>query len=94
MGGEIVSNDNEKKSKKLPSFYKDIINVSPYLQFCSNREVTLDGCKGILEYQSEIIRINTNRMVVVFKGRGLNIKCLTASSVVISGYITSVEFLR
>lgn len=94
MGGEIVGNNSEKKSKKLPSFYKEIINVSPFLQFSSNREVTLDGCKGILEYQSEIIRINTNKMVVAFKGRGLNIKCLTTTSVVISGYITSVEFIR
>ena len=89
-----MGNDNEKKVKKLPSFCKDMINISPYLEFSSNREVILDGCKGILEYQSEIIRINTNKMVVAFKGRGLNIKCLTASSVVISGYITSVEFLR
>lgn len=89
-----MGNNSEKKSKKLPSFYKEIINVSPFLQFSSNREVTLDGCKGILEYQSEIIRINTNKMVVAFKGRGLNIKCLTTTSVVISGYITSVEFIR
>lgn len=89
-----MGNNNEKKSKKLPSLYKDVMNVSPFLQFSSNREVTLDGCKGILEYQSEIIRINTNKMVVAFKGRGLNIKCLTATSVVISGYIISVEFIR
>lgn len=89
-----MGNDNEKKVKRLPSFCKDMMNISPYLEFSSNREVILDGCKGILEYQSEIIRINTNKMVVAFKGRGLNIKCLTASSVVISGYITSVEFLR
>lgn len=89
-----MGNENEKKAKKLPSFCKDMMNISPYLEFSSNKEVILDGCKGILEYQSEIIRINTNKMVVAFKGRGLNIKCLTASSVVISGYITSVEFLR
>ena len=89
-----MGNDNEKKSKKLPSFYKDIINVSPYLQFTSNREVTLDGCKGILEYRSEVIRVNTNKMVVAFNGRGLNIKCLTNTSVVITGYITSDEFIR
>lgn len=89
-----MSNDSEKKPKKLPPFYKDIMNVSPYLQFSSNREVTLDGCKGILEYRSEVIRINTSKMVVAFNGRGLNIKCLTATSVVITGYITSVEFIR
>lgn len=89
-----MSKENKNGLKKLPAFCKDMMGTAPYLQFNSNREVTLDGCKGILEYQSEIIRINTGKMVIAFKGRGLNIKCLTATSVVIGGYITLVEFLR
>lgn len=89
-----VGSQEEKGLKKLPIFCKEFVGLSPYLQFNSNREVTLDGCKGILEYQTEIIRISTGKMVIAFKGRGLNIKCLTATSVVIKGYITSVEFLR
>ncbi len=89
-----MGNENEKNSKKFKAFCKDMVNVSPYLEFISNREVTLDGCKGILEYRQDAIRINTSKMVVSFKGRGLNIKCLTTTSVIISGYITSVEFLR
>ncbi|MEE0858126.1 MAG: YabP/YqfC family sporulation protein [Acutalibacteraceae bacterium] len=89
-----MSKENKNGFKKLPAFGKEMIGISPYLQFSSNREVTLDGCKGILEYQPEIIRVNTGKMVVAFKGRGLNIKCLTTTSVVIGGYITMVEFLR
>lgn len=89
-----MGNHEEKGLKKLPIFCKEIMGMSPYLQFNSNREVTLDGCKGILEYQTEIIRISTGKMVIAFKGRTLNIKCLTSTSVVIKGYITSVEFIR
>lgn len=85
---------NDSGLKKLPSLCKDIMVAAPFLQFNSNKEVTLDGCRGILEYQKEIIRVNTGKMVVAFKGRNLNIKCLTTSSVVIGGYITSVEFVR
>jgi sporulation protein YqfC len=93
-GGEFMGNENEKSSKRFTAFCKDMVNLSPYLEFKSNREVTLDGCKGILEYRQDAIRINTGKMVVSFKGRGLNIKCLTTTSVIISGYITTVEFLR
>ncbi|MEE1056563.1 MAG: YabP/YqfC family sporulation protein [Acutalibacteraceae bacterium] len=89
-----MGSQEEKGLKKLPIFCKEILGSAPYLQFNSNREVTLDGCKGILEYQNETIRISTGKMVIAFKGRGLNIKCLTATSVVIKGYITTVEFIR
>lgn len=89
-----MGKDGESKIKKLPSVYKEMMGTAPYLQFNSNREVTLDGCKGILEYQSEVIRVSTGKMVIVFKGRGLNIKCLNTTSIVIAGYIINVEFIR
>lgn len=90
-----MGNSKDKKNplRSLPAKYKEVMGSAPFLQFNSNKEVTLDGCKGILEYQSDIIRVNTGRMVVVFKGRKLNIKCLTVASIVISGYITCVEFI-
>ena len=93
-GGEAMKQEGKGAMKRLPSLYKEAMNHAPFLQFNSNKEVTLDGCRGILEYQKEIIRVNTGAMIIAFKGRGLNIKCLTASSLEIGGYITAVEFLR
>lgn len=75
-------------------FSSGIMPSLPYLEMKSNREITVEGCKGILEYDKETIRINTGNMVVTFKGRGLNIKCLTVTSVVIEGFITAIEFIR
>lgn len=89
-----MGRDRGKSTKKLPTAYKEIMGTAPYLQFNSNREVTLDGCKGILEYQSDVIRVSAGSMVIVFKGRQLNIKCLTATAIVVGGYITNVEFIR
>ncbi len=94
IGGEQMKKESEGGLKKLPSFYKEVMGSAPFLQFNSNKEVTLDGCRGILEYQQEVIRVNTGKMVIAFKGRNLNIKCLNASSIVIGGYITNVEFIR
>ena len=62
-------------------------------QFCGNREVTIDGSKGVLEYDENLIRINMGKMVACFFGRNLNIKCFNLESLVIEGYITSIEFL-
>ncbi|GEM_PF-45666 len=65
----------------------------PYLELKGNREALIEGCKGILQYDTQIIRINTGAMIIAFCGRGLNIKCLTVSSLIVEGYITSVEFV-
>ncbi|HHZ06686.1 MAG TPA: sporulation protein [Clostridiales bacterium] len=90
----VKNGKNDGSQGKRQSFFSPAsLAILPFLEMKSNREVTVEGCKGILEYDKEIIRINTGGMVISFKGRGLNIKCLTISSVVIEGFITAVEFV-
>ena len=89
-----MGEEKRKYIGKLSVFGKEPVVLSPFMQFSSNREVTVDGCKGIMEYCTESIKINTGKLIIAFNGRGLNIKCMTETSVIICGYITSVEFLR
>lgn len=62
-------------------------------EISGNREVIVDGCRGVLEYDETKIRINTGKMITCFIGRGLTIKCLSPDSLVIEGFITSIEFV-
>ena len=64
-----------------------------HFEMNSNREVIIEGCKGILQYDENIIRINTGKMVTSFFGRNLSIKCLTPDSLVVEGFIKSIEFV-
>lgn len=89
-----MEKNNEKSYKRHQLFSGAIKPAMPYLEMKSNREVTVDGCRGILQYEKEIVKINTGNMVLSFTGRNLNIKCLTSTSLVIDGYIMSVEFER
>ena len=56
------------------------VSVLPRMEFCGNREVTIDGSKGVLEYDENLIRINMGKMVACFFGRNLNIKCFNLES--------------
>ena len=67
-------------------------STSCAIQMSSNREILIDGCRGLLEYGDEKIRVNIGNGVVQLVGRNLEIKSLSCKSVVISGYILSVEF--
>jgi len=62
------------------------------ISLSSNREATVDGCRGILEYGGELVRINTGSGVVRFRGRGLQIKSLTHTQAVIAGFIINIDF--
>lgn len=62
-------------------------------EMTANREVTIEGCRGILQYDENLIRLNTGKMVTSFCGRNLTIKCLTPDSLIVEGFITSIEFI-
>lgn len=58
-----------------------------------NRRAVVEGCAGILEYESEIVRVRAGKMILCFKGRGLSIKCMDRDSLVVEGFILSLEYL-
>lgn len=89
----MTENENNKKKKRLFDAPPNMLLNIPYIELCGNRQATIEGSKGILEYTQEAIRINTGGMVISFCGRGMNIKCLNVNALVVEGYFTSVEFL-
>lgn len=64
-----------------------------HMELNGNHEVVVDGCGGVLEYDSDVVKIKTGKQIVRFTGRGLNIKCLTADSLIVEGFLTGIEFI-
>ena len=86
-----------QKAKKLLSDW----NKSPLvdmltptrIEFKSNKEVIVEGCKSIDQYDENMVKIKVTKMTILFFGRNLGLKCMTSDSLVIYGFITSVEFV-
>lgn len=64
------------------------------IELKGNREVIIEGCKNIAQYDENMIQVNMNKMSISFFGRNLEIKCLNYDSLVIKGFITSIEFIN
>ncbi len=64
----------------------------PVLEFTGNRRVLTEGSTGVLKYDDELVRLNSRSGVITFKGRGLSIKCISPTCVIVEGFIISVEF--
>lgn len=63
-----------------------------HMVLSSNREAAVEGCKGVLEYSGESVRLSTGSSIIKFSGRELEIRSLSPNHAVISGFIVSVEF--
>ena len=73
------------------------INKIEQLRLChieleGNRDLLLDGCKGIMEYEEGRIKICTDTVIVSITGDELIIRAFTQEQIVISGKILSLEF--
>ena len=80
----------EKKKpilNELKAFY-----AAPEFSLRSNRELVIEGSRGVLEYSPETIRVNTADFVLTVEGRELNLKCISASALIIEGYMTQLSF--
>ncbi len=66
---------------------------SVHMNISGNREVVLEGNKGVVEYGDTSIKINVGKYIISFTGRGLHIKCMTDCEIVIHGFITSIEYI-
>ena len=63
------------------------------ISLSGNREAVVEGCAGVLEYDSGVIKLSLGKMMIRFTGRNLQIKCMTGESVIVEGFILGIEFL-
>lgn len=90
---KALKKDALNKVEKAMQLPMGMISNATHFEMNSNREVIVEGCRGILEYDENIIRINTGKMVTCFEGRCLTIKLLNSDSLIVEGFITGIRFI-
>lgn len=83
-----------KKSDKNRKIPIELSYNQPIIEFTGDRSVLVEGSTGVLKYDSEVVRISTRSMLIAFFGRGLTLKCISPTAVIIDGVITKTEFIR
>ena len=56
-----------------------------------NRELQIQNFKGIIEYDTKIIRLNTKDFMIKIWGDNLNIKTINDEDITLSGTISGIE---
>ena len=70
----------------------DTVSGYAHIEMSGNREIIIEGCKGVLEYSDRIIALNTGKLTVRLCGCDMTIISMQGSQAIIKGVITCVEF--
>ncbi len=83
-----------KKRKNLVSALPvDFLYNLPVIEFTGNRRAVIEGSTGVLRYSEDNVKIKTRKYILSFSGRGLRIKCISPTCVIVEGFILDFEFI-
>lgn len=70
---------------------KDVVMNVPKLTLIGNVQLSIENHRGIIQYDINSIRINTNIGVYKITGEDLVIKSIVAEEIIISGNIENID---
>ena len=82
-----------KKENKLKSYLRKNLYLDTTVSINDNREVIVENCNKILEYNDIFIKISTSTVTFQIWGNNLAIKNYEDKGLIIQGVISSVEFI-
>lgn len=78
--------------RNITALGDDMIPNGVRIETFSNKEAIIEGCKGILEYSDEYIKLNIGCGNVGFFGVGLYAHSFFNETLVIKGKIKNIEY--
>lgn len=79
------------RKNTIKSGIAEKLNLST-IDLISNKEATLCGCSGVVEYDENNVKINCGDIIACFSGTELSIKALSVEELIVSGEIVRIEF--
>lgn len=74
------------------SLPKDVVYGAPIVNIIGRMELSVENYRGIIEYNNNLIRIQTKKGQIRIRGKHLVINCYTYDEMKITGRIDAVEY--
>ena len=69
----------------------DVLGGLPRIELTGDGELRMENHRGILDYGSEEIHVSGGRLMVRIRGKGLELRAMNRTELLITGRIHSVE---
>lgn len=71
----------------------DVVAGQPRIELIGSGELRMEGHRGILAYGPEEIHVSGGKLVVRVRGRGLELRAMNPTELLITGEISAVELV-
>lgn len=94
VGVKVLSRKRKReRAEKHRIPMPEPLSSAPKIEMLGNKEIIVDGCKGIVEYGENLIKLNTGELVIGFVGDEMLIKSFDSDMAVITGRIAEITFV-
>lgn len=62
------------------------------IYICGDREITVTGCDGVIEYESALIILRMKHRVLYIRGEGLSMQSFYTGEIAIRGRLSEISF--
>ncbi len=97
-----LNKKNKSKEKESPTYFEDlssrlhlsadILAGAPIITATGRNEICLENYKGIIEYNSNLIKVQTKLCKICIEGKQLNILYFTEDEMRITGFIQAIYY--
>lgn len=81
----------KKKERKISG--PDLHLNEAKIEMLSNREIIIDGCKGVVEYDENLIKLNIGELTLGIAGDEMLIDSFDSGVAVIRGKFAEISFV-
>lgn len=81
----------KKKERKLQ--LPDVLINEAKIEMLSNREIIVDGCKGVIEYGENLIKLNIGELVLCLAGDNMIIESFDSGVAIVRGKFAEISFV-
>ncbi len=90
---KIIRKGAKERFAEMLELPKELVMDRPKLTMVGNCDIMVENYKGVVEYASDRLRINTGSGIIRIIGTGLLIREITSEDIIISGTIHTLEFV-
>jgi len=93
--GDKRKEPGESLGERLARLFEipgEVCGNRPKVTAIGRGEVLIENFKGIMDFQGDMIRINTNNGIIKVTGEGLSIREITNEEIIIGGKISNIDY--
>jgi len=81
-----------RKAAHVLELPDNVVSNEAHIEITGCNEIVIDGCKGILMYDENGIKINAGKHSVQISGGSLLVSSFNDENMIITGRVKSIEF--